>query len=51
MFFLQMQDTIRVDTTDIGYRIGFTVASWLPFIIIVIIFIMIIRKRYDFKSK
>lgn len=44
-------DTIVVDTTSLGYRIGYIGASWLPFIIIVIIFLLIIRKRYNVRDK
>ena len=51
IFFLQIQDTIPVDTTSLGYKIGFTLGSWLPFIIIVIIVLLILRKRYRFDKE
>lgn len=45
-FFLQIQDSIEIDTTGFGYRVGHTFGSWLPYILIAFIFIMILRKRY-----
>jgi len=45
-YLLQIQDSISVDTTDIGYRIGYTITSWLPFFLFALVFILIIRKRY-----
>ncbi len=50
-YFLQIQDTMVVDTTALSYRIAYTLTSWLPFIIIVIIVFAIIRKRYNIKNK
>ena len=47
----ESKDTILVDTTSLGYRIGYIAASWLPFIIIAIIFLLIIRKRYNAHNK
>jgi hypothetical protein len=37
---------IQADTTAVGYRIGYTIGSWLPFIIVGIIAIMVIVKGY-----
>ncbi|MBK7093824.1 MAG: hypothetical protein IPH57_01665 [Saprospiraceae bacterium] len=44
-------DSLVVDTTSLGYRIGYIGASWLPFIIIAILFLLIIRKRYKVPDK
>ncbi len=43
---LLVKDSVVVDTTQLGYRIGYTIASWIPFLIIAFIVLMIIRKRY-----
>ncbi len=42
---------LQADTTDIGYQIGYQIGSWLPFIVVAIIFIAIIYNRYSFKKK
>lgn len=36
----------QVDTTAIGYRIGYSIGSWLPFVIIAILALVIILKGY-----
>ena len=48
---LQIQDSMVVDTTALSYRIAYTVTSWLPFIVIVVIVFAIIRKRYKINEK
>ncbi|MEO1715209.1 MAG: hypothetical protein AAFU60_17920 [Bacteroidota bacterium] len=45
MFFLQ------VDTTDIGYKIGYEIGSWLPFIIIVVLALLVWRRAYGVQNK
>jgi len=40
-----------VDTTGIGYRIGYEIGSWLPFIIIFILALLVIYNSYRFSSK
>ena len=47
---LLVQDSVKIDTTGFDYRVGYTFASWLPFLVIVFIFLMIIRKRYRFEK-
>jgi hypothetical protein len=32
------------DTSGFGYRIGYEIGSWLPFLIIVVLMLLIIRK-------
>lgn len=41
---------IQVDTTSIGYQIGYQIGSWLPFVLVVVIFAFIIYRRYSFKK-
>lgn len=48
--FLTAQET-GVDTTDIGYRIGYKIGSYLPVTIILIVALLFIRKAYMFKEK
>jgi hypothetical protein len=51
-FFLTGQDSVaRVDTTAAGYQIGVYIGSFLPFIGLLIVFLLIIRSRYRFGSK
>lgn len=45
------QDTMAVDTTGFGYKVGIYIGSLLPFIGLLIVFLLIIRKSYRFKSK
>ena len=49
--FLQATDSIAVDTTGVQYRIGYNIGSYLPFIILVILFILYIRSTYNLKNK
>ena len=50
-FLIQVQDTsMQVDTTATGYKVGLYVGSVLPFIALVIVFLLIIRKSYRFKK-
>lgn len=32
------------DTSSFGYRVGYEIGSWLPFLIIVVLMLLIIRK-------
>ncbi len=48
---LQAQDSLVVDTTDIGYKIGYKIGTYLPVTIILIIAILFIRRAYRFKEK
>jgi len=47
---LLAQDT-GVDTTDIGYKVGYKIGTYLPITIILIIAIFFIRKAYRFKEE
>jgi len=52
MIFLQIKDSTEIiDTTLVGYQIGHTIGSWLPYIVVVTIFILIVRKRYQFNKR
>jgi hypothetical protein len=51
LLLFESRDTLVTDTTSLGYRIGYIAASWLPFLIIAIIFLLIIRKRYKVRDK
>ncbi|MEL7119558.1 MAG: hypothetical protein AAFO07_08960 [Bacteroidota bacterium] len=42
---------LQADTTSVGYKIGYQIGSWLPFMIIVLIVGMIIYRRYNFNRK
>jgi hypothetical protein len=48
---LQATDSIAVDTTGSQYKVGYYIGSYLPFIILVFIFILYIRSTYNFKNK
>jgi hypothetical protein len=48
---LQISDTVAVDTTGIQYRIGYYIGSFLPFIVIVILFGFYIYSTHTFKKK
>lgn len=37
---------LQVDTTAIGYKIGHEIGSWLPFVIIVILALLVWRRAY-----
>ena len=49
--FLQATDSIAVDTTGVQYRIGYYIGSYLPFIILVFLFILYISNTYNLKNK
>ena len=36
---------LQADTSDVGYRIGYQVGSWLPFILLAVVAFLIIRFR------
>jgi ABC-type uncharacterized transport system permease subunit len=42
---------LQADTTSVGYQIGYQIGSWLPFIVVLVIFAAIIYNRYSFKKK
>jgi hypothetical protein len=46
-----VQDSVKVDTTTLGYKVGFTFGSWLPFILLIAVLVLIVSKRYRFKDK
>ena len=37
------------DTTDAGYKIGYTIGSYLPVILLLIIAILFVRHSFKFK--
>lgn len=45
-FSLQSQNTAShgVDTTDTGYQIGYQIGSWLPFLIIITLVLMVMYR-------
>jgi len=45
MFLLLQADSLS-DTTSMGYRIGYSIGSWLPFITIAGLAVLIILRRY-----
>lgn len=51
LIFLQAADSIAVDTTGVQYKIGYYIGSYLPFIILVFLFILYIRSTYNFRNK
>lgn len=51
LIFLQVSDSITVDTTGIRYRIGYYLGSFLPFIVIVILFGFYVYSTHTFKKK
>lgn len=51
LLFLVQDTTSRVDTTAVGYKIGIYIGSFLPFIGLLLVFLLIIRKSYRFKSR
>ncbi|KAA3636997.1 MAG: hypothetical protein DWQ02_07400 [Bacteroidetes bacterium] len=48
---LQAQDSMGVDTTDIGYKIGYKIGSYLPVTVLILIALFFIRRAYRFKEK
>ncbi len=51
LIFLQVADTVAVDTTSNLYRIGYKIGSFIPFIVIVILFGFYIRSTHSFRKK
>ncbi len=47
----QESPTTGVDTTDAGYQIGYQIGSWLPFIIIFTLALMVIIRSYRLSQK
>jgi len=47
--FAQVDDR-GVDTTGTGYRVGYQIGSWLPFIIVIGLALLIIFRSFDFSS-
>ncbi len=47
---LAQVDDRGVDTTGAGYRVGYQIGSWLPFIIIIGLALLIIFRSFDFSS-
>lgn len=45
------QDTMAVDTTSLGYKVGVYIGGFLPFIGLLLVFLLIIRKSFRFKSR
>ncbi len=46
-----VQDSVKVDTTLLQYKIGTHIGDWLPFALFVLVYILIIKRRYRFKDK
>ena len=42
---------LQVDTTSVGYKVGLQIGSWLPFLVIAIIALLIIVKGYRHKGE
>jgi hypothetical protein len=40
---IQLMAAEEVDTTSGGYRIGYEIGSWLPFIILAVLFLVMLR--------
>ncbi|MBV6652374.1 MAG: hypothetical protein KI786_01370 [Mameliella sp.] len=40
-----------VDTTSAGYQIGYKIGSWLPFVIIFVLALMVIIRTYRLSQK
>jgi hypothetical protein len=52
IFLMTSQDSLAaVDTTGVSYKVGLYIGGFLPFVGFLVIFILIIRNRYRFKSK
>jgi hypothetical protein len=43
---LLLQADVLTDTTALGYRIGYSIGSWLPFLLIAGLALLIILRRY-----
>lgn len=48
MLLLQNTAQVVVDTTDIGYQIGYKIGSYLPVALIIIAAVYFISKTYKF---
>jgi len=42
--------SVPLDTTSVSYKVGVYIGSFLPFIALIVIFLLIIRSRYRFKK-
>lgn len=43
-------DSMGVDTTDWRYEVGYTIGTWLPFLIIVALALLIIVRGHRFRK-
>ncbi|MCB9284993.1 MAG: hypothetical protein H6563_13025 [Lewinellaceae bacterium] len=41
----------QADTTDIGYKIGYQIGGWLPFIVLAFILILLTYRNWKRRSK
>lgn len=44
-------DERGVDTTGVGYQVGYQIGSWLPFIIIVLLALLVVVNSYRFSQR
>ena len=51
LIILAVDTTASIDTTATGYKIGMYLGGFLPFIALLIIFLLFIRGSYRFKNK
>lgn len=51
LLLLFQTDTTAVDTTSRGYEIGYTIGSWLPFLIIFTLALMVIIRSYRLSQR
>ena len=49
--FLVAQEAGVVDTTDVRYRIGYKIGTYLPITIILLLALLFISRAYRFKEK
>ena len=42
---------LQADTTSVGYKVGYQIGSWLPFLIIALIALLIIVKGFRHKGQ
>lgn len=49
--FLAIAQEESVDTTSQGYKIGYEIGSWLPFLIIFTLALMVIIRSYRLSQK
>ncbi len=45
------RDSAAIDTTDIRYRIGYEIGSWLPFLVIFTLALMVIIRTWNLSRK